>query len=107
MSAEKKACEGLSASAIIPKQCTMDKPCAYRSRHVSRTVSHHPWHAEGVHVLQARSSQDRVTHVRGSMASQRVHGLRPQTANCPPETRSAERDVSSRSAGLMTPQLPR
>src|SRR6266446_3273934 len=106
MSAEKKACKGLSASAIIPKQCPMDKPCAYRSRHMSRTVSHHPRHAEGVHVLQARSSQDRVTHVRRYMASQRVHGLRHHTANCPPETCPAERVVSSRSAGLMTPRPP-
>src|SRR5207253_7911497 len=83
--------------------CTMDKPCVYRSRHMSRTVSHHPRRTEGVRVLQARSSQDRVTHVRGYMASQRVDGLRHQTANGPPETRSAERIASSRSAGLMTP----
>ena len=74
---------------------------------MSRTVRPHPRRTEGVHILPAMSSQDMVAHVRGYMASQRVHGLRHHTAHCPPETRSAERVTSSRSAGLMTPRPPR
>src|SRR5437773_1434572 len=104
-----------------------------REKSLQRSFSER-YHTETVHHGQALRIQEpaRVSH-RGPSSSARqgclcsssqvfarqddtcprLHGLakvarlRHQTANCPPEIRSAERVVSSRSAELMTPQLPR